>query len=80
MSIKQRAASLNQARLESKKETRADEKPQLSYEFIAPAVCTTPMLFSACGFSQEYFNIRGKVLIMCFNITAINKERKVSCA
>lgn len=72
---KQRDAPRNQARLQSKKEIKAGEKTQASYELIAPAVCTIPVLFSACRFSPECFNIRGKVLIMCSNMTAINRER-----
>lgn len=66
---------LREIRLVCKKEIKAGEKTQASYELIAPAVCTIPVLFSACRFSPECFNIRGKVLIMCSNMTAINRER-----
>lgn len=63
----------------SEKRIGAADKTQLPYEPIAPTVCTIPMLFTACRCSQGCFNIRGKVLIMRFNITAINKMHSVRC-
>lgn len=61
----------------SKKVIGADNKTQLPSELIAPAVCAVLMLFSAYRFFPACFNIRGKVLIMCFNIKAINEKGNV---